>query len=95
MWLPEVVVRPLIHHDIQLILKFMHKIPMHKVYFLLKQEYCQHLRPAISINSLPGPPGRYDAMLQFYCDDKVTPQQLHDLGIQETKAIIAQINEVG
>ena len=50
----------------------------------------------LSVERLPGPPGRYMAMLRYYCDfqDSDTPENLHQMGIKEVARIQTQMKKV-
>ena len=49
-----------------------------------------------SIERLPGPPGRYMAMLRYYCDfqDSDTAENLHQMGLNEVTRIQTEMKKV-
>ena len=62
----------------------------------LVQTYLPHCMSEPSIERLPGPPGRYMAMLRFYCDfqDSDTAENLHQMGLNEVTRIQTEMKKV-
>ncbi|CAG5122488.1 unnamed protein product [Candidula unifasciata] len=60
-----------------------------KTYF--KEEYFNHLRPKESIDTVKGGTGWYQQALNFYLTCPMTPQEVHNIGLQEVSRIRGQI----
>ena len=43
---------------------------------------------------LPGPPGRYAAMLRYHCNTEMSADEIHDMGRQEVQRIMGKMTNV-
>ncbi|XP_070532778.1 uncharacterized protein [Ptychodera flava] len=60
----------------------------------LAEEYLKNLRPDISCHSLPDGVNQYTQCLKYHNTCDLTPQVIHDLGLQEVKRIRENMDKV-
>jgi uncharacterized protein (DUF885 family) len=61
---------------------------------LCLQHYVPVLRTDVSISSVPGPGGRYEAMLKYNCDTDASPHDLHAIGLQVMRDNLDRMHKV-
>ncbi|KAG8189984.1 hypothetical protein JTE90_001441 [Oedothorax gibbosus] len=73
-----------------------HLIPaFKKLDDFLKEEYSLHVRPGIGVGSLPNGREFYIHSLSYHLTDtNVTPEEIHQVGLQEVQRITEEMNEV-
>ncbi|XP_022243745.1 uncharacterized protein LOC106461180, partial [Limulus polyphemus] len=60
----------------------------------IEKEYMAATRPNIAVSSLPNGEKFYQKCLQFHTSTHMTPEEIHNIGLQEVERISAEINEV-
>ncbi|XP_006825780.1 uncharacterized protein LOC102808491 [Saccoglossus kowalevskii] len=65
-----------------------------KLRTFLSQEYMKHLRPEIGCSTLPDGKEHYAQVLKFHITCDLTPQRVHDIGIEEVTRIRQNMDKV-
>ncbi|XP_076321633.1 uncharacterized protein LOC143231037 isoform X2 [Tachypleus tridentatus] len=60
----------------------------------IEKEYMAATRPNIAVSSLPDGEKLYRKCLHFHTSTHMTPEEIHNIGLQEVERISAEINEV-
>ncbi|KAH6944889.1 hypothetical protein HPB50_006023 [Hyalomma asiaticum] len=60
----------------------------------IKEEYMLHLRPEIAATSLPSGEAYYKECLRYHLELDLTPQEVHQLGLDEVKRISDNMKQI-
>ena len=60
----------------------------------LKEEYLPNSRDSIGISNVPGGEVYYEYLTQFYTTTDLTPDQIHQIGLDEIKRIRTEMEEI-
>lgn len=60
----------------------------------IKEEYVPHLRPEIAATSLPGGEVYYKECLRYHLELDLSPQEVHQLGLDEVKRISDSMKQI-
>jgi len=61
----------------------------------LRETYLPAAREAIGVSANPDGAACYTAALKYYATVEMTPQEVHDVGLQQMEQILAEMREIG